>query len=287
MLIIYVSISLLILFEKINQNVLGIYFFIIAGLILAVLACKYILANFNKSNWQEIETNSINYVAVKRLALEEKNSQTIQRLQFSAQYSVNNINYTKKFFSVFPLNKIEKITQIIDKKQNGGKFKAFLYYNTHDPSKTIFQQGLTYFGLIFSLNIVVTELFWNLIAVSLVIVMITGVSTYLKEGYMQQIIPYLIQTPVGYIIILNMVVIIVFTLLVIILIMKTGLKQYIAYPWFYDQENEIKVDFIKELHNLSQICSNCGEIIEKKDKYCPRCGLEITPNYVKKEYSTV
>ena len=221
MIIIYVSISLLTLFQAINQNILGIYFFIVSGLVLAVLACKYILGNFNKRNWHEIGTNAIDYVTIKQLA--DKNYQNIQRLQFSAQYSVNNINYTKKFFSVFPSNKIEKVTQIIDKKQNEGKFKAFLYYNPKKPSKTIFQSGLTYFGLLFSLNILLTELLWNLLAVSIAIVMSTGVSTYLKEGYMQQTIPYLIQTPVGYNVILNIVLIKVFTLLVIILMMKAGL----------------------------------------------------------------
>ena len=268
----YVEGDIVLYFNARNLQIEGAYVFLVINIVVNILAIMYIINKSNKRNWLTIKTNFISY-SIEKFVLNFDN------IYFTIDYHPLNNNFQKKFSIIQRQSyrpNTEKVLRInLDQQKN----EAIVYCDPKSENNFSYQVGFTIFDILAGLLLVYFQLILVLNSIFLIILknnlIIDPISIYgqaiFEQGYQMKTFEYLAQNPIGYILLLDILITIMYYGELIFGIKKIGFIRYRRYPMFYNPVSKQKFDLIKEFKLITIYCQNCGQLLNQNTTFCPNC----------------
>lgn len=267
------------LFHEFKLDKLGA---IILELILALTSLyiiNHVRKNLRKRNWNQISNGVLTY-SIRG----NPNYTTMETITFDYNYRVSLRNIAKKFHVNIRKEKIEDAEKILNQKINSEHYKPLIYTDPRNGRKSTFQNEFTITNIMILPIVLITQLFLLIYADYLDFLGYTGSKTFQQESFvnMYQNISFIFQNLQGtleyYFMIVNILLILIYLIYLVYGISTHGMKGFRNYPLFYHEGNDTIINLINELTHMSQLCDQCGEIIEKNDLFCAYCGKSVSIN---------
>ena len=260
--------------SMINQDIPGAYLFIICSLIINLVMIKRVRKNSQKKNWNLIKSDKITYT----IEESKTNPKSFYIITFHAIYKVAHRNYSKMFRTSLKNEKFDDFEKIIKKKIDLEHDGVVIYFNPNSENEVSFQNEFTISNLLWLLTLLPTHVLLYVFSIYLIYlgnnpdVNFEFIQHFFHGSYFTLTLNFINQMPLKYLMLFNLLLISLYCLLIIFGIKDSGLRLFRMYPLFINQSN-VTFDLISQLRKMIGLCSSCGEIVERKEKYCPNCGF--------------
>ncbi len=273
--IFFVTFALTFGFKIIHFSEYGSFILLIVNVILLIKFLGILQENIDKTTWEEFTSTTITY----QINTPLKSYNPIINILFRIEYGLMGHLYHKNV--TITKNRVyrQKIDSLLEKKLKDGAIQALLYRKPRsDEDKVIFQKKFS-----------ITNILLVAILLPIHLGLITG-SLLLYESIdslhsitLTQAVKDLPQNQLGLIYLISTLLLLLYIVYLVRGIIKTGLRGFRNYPMLYDVSQGIKIDLLKSILQMVDICTNCGEVIEIREKFCSSCGQQL----VKKKYIRV
>lgn len=282
----FLSVILLVMYLELALVLLVITFFLpdifnylhmplegaIALLILNVLILLWVLGKIQKNvsriDWEPFRSNNLTY----EITNPPNGTDSSINVTFIATYELMGRLHERKVAIVKNRVYKEKIEQLLDTKLVKNPMQAILYKKSRsDSTEVIYRNTFSITNVLLVALFVpinIGLIFSSLILYGQATIQANFTQTQLLNELQHGIVIYVYEASA---LLLGLYIIYIFRG-----IRKSGLRGFRTYPMLYDVTRGLEEDFLLSLYRMSDICSNCGEIIEIREKYCSGCG-QIVP----------
>lgn len=256
------------IFVFINLPLTGSILLLISNFVIFIIVLVKIQGNIDKIGWEPFKSNNLAY----EITNTKKWYNSFTKISFIVPYKIRGQSQTKRVEVLKGQVYEQKITKILTEKFVHNQMQAILYKKPRSNGIEVIYRNA------FSVtNIMVVALLLPIQAGLIVSSLgLYAIATINPEVTTAQTLVIVQQAPINYIYGLSALLLVLYGLFILRGIKKSSSLGFKSYPMLYDLKSGLEEDFILSFDRMSDICSQCGEILEIKEKYCSNCGMKTS-----------
>lgn len=255
------------IFNYLHMPLEGAIILLILNILVLLWVLGKIQKNVAKIDWEQFRSNDLTY----EITNPPNSINSSINVTFIATYDLMGRMHEKKVAIVKNRVYKEKITKLLDEKLVKNPMQAILYRNPRSDNPEVIYRNTFSITNVFLVALIL-PINIGLIFSSLILY---GQGTIQANFTQAQLLHELQHGIVVYVYEASALLLVLYIIYLFRGIRKSGLHGYRTYPMLYDVTRGLEEDFIMSLYRMSDICSNCSELIENREKYCSRCGQVV------------